>query len=280
MSSTRDQTQPGLPVPAGGEDRAAYMTFTDVGLTYSVNNTENPVLSDIDLTVRRGETICLVGASGCGKSTLLNIAAGFLTPTSGTATVQGRPISQPGADRVMVFQEDATFPWYTVRENIAYGLRVQGLSKQDVTRRVDEMLELVGLTAYADAYPRQLSGGMRKRCDMARGMAVSPEAILMDEPFAALDVMTKERLQVQFREIGRLGNLTSLFVTHDLEEALFVGDRVAILRKGAGPFLALVDVPFSQDRDVSIKTTPEFQALRSELAGYIADNRSAQEAAA
>lgn len=280
MSPALNQTRPAPPVPAVSEDRAAYMTFLDVGLTYSVKNTDNPVLSDIDLTVRRGETVCLVGASGCGKSTLLNIAAGFLTPTSGTATVQGQPISKPGADRVMVFQEDATFPWYTVRENIAYGLRVQGLSKHDVNQRVDEMLDLVGLTAYADAYPRQLSGGMRKRCDMARGMAVSPAAILMDEPFAALDVMTKERLQVQFREIGRLGDLTSLFVTHDLEEALFVGDRVAILRKGAGPFLALVDVPFPRDRDVSIKTSPEFQALRSELAGYIADNRSAQEAAA
>ena len=281
MSTALDpNARAGSPATSPADDRDAYMTFNDVGLTYSIKGTENPVLSDIDLSVRRGETVCLVGASGCGKSTLLNIAAGFLTPTSGTATVQGQPISKPGADRVMVFQEDATFPWYTVRENIAYGLRVQGLSRQKITQRVDEMLELVGLSSYADAYPRQLSGGMRKRCDMARGMAVAPAAILMDEPFAALDVMTKERLQVQFREIGRLGDLTSLFVTHDLEEALFVGDRVAILRKGAGPFLALVDVPLPKDRDVAIKTSPEFQALRSELAGYIADNRSAEEAAA
>lgn len=265
------------PLNAGPE---SYMTFKDVGLTYKLKNTENHVLGNIDLTVNKGETVCLVGASGCGKSTLLNIAAGFLAPTSGSATIQGHPITSPGADRVMVFQEDATFPWYTVRQNIAYGLRVKGLEKKALNNRVDEMLELVGLTGFADAYPRQLSGGMRKRCDMARAMAVQPEAILMDEPFAALDVMTKERLQVQFGEIGRGNQLTSLFVTHDLEEALFVGDRVAILRKGAGPFLALVDVPFPRTRDVTIKTTPEFQALRSELAGYIADNRSAAEGAA
>lgn len=276
-ASTGESSRSADPPGWSSDERSMYMTFEHVGLTYTIKNVENRVLSGINLGVRKGETVCLVGASGCGKSTLLNIAAGFLTPTHGTATVDGRPIVEPGADRVMVFQEDATFPWYTVRQNIAYGLKVQGRSRRQIAERVDEMLDLVGLTAFADAYPRQLSGGMRKRCDMARGIAVSPEALLMDEPFAALDVMTKERLQVQFRELGRENELTSLFVTHDLEEALFVGDRVAILRKGAGPFLALVDVPFSRTRDVTIKTSPEFQTLRSELAGYIAENRSADE---
>jgi NitT/TauT family transport system ATP-binding protein len=254
-----------------------YMTFSNIGLTYSPHAAAPLVLSNIDLTVETGETVCLVGASGCGKSTLLNIAAGFLTPTTGTATVKGSPISRPGSDRVMVFQEDATFPWYTVEQNIAYGLRVKGWNRSRIAPRVNEMLELVGLGAYAGAYPRQLSGGMKKRCDMARALAVEPESILMDEPFAALDVMTKERLQVQFRDIGQDRELTSLFVTHDLEEALFVGDRVAILRKGPGPLLALVDVPFPRSRDVSLKTTPEFQTLRRELANYIADNTAEAE---
>lgn len=253
-------------------DAEGYMVFENIGLTYSIKGKENPVLGGINLSVQRGETVCLVGASGCGKSTLLNVAAGFLVPTEGSATVRGKPIDSPGADRVMVFQEDATFPWYTVRENVAYGLRVKGFDSKRINARVDEMLHLVGLTPFSDAYPRQLSGGMKKRCDMARALAVEPESVLMDEPFAALDVMTKERLQVQFRDIGQGRELTSLFVTHDLEEAIFVGDRVAILRKGPGPFLALVDVPFPRPRDVSIKTTPEFQALRRDLAKYISEN--------
>ncbi|MFI6289607.1 ABC transporter ATP-binding protein [Streptomyces sp. NPDC051018] len=263
---------------ANGTDNAAveapsdvYMSFEDVGLTYDRAGRTAPVLAGIDVTLRRGETLCLVGASGCGKSTLLNIAAGFLTATSGSVTAEGRAVTGPSPDRVMVFQEDATFPWFTVRQNVAYGLRARGAPKDVMEQRVAEMIDLVGLSQYADAYPHQLSGGMRKRCDMARALAVDPDSILMDEPFAALDVMTKERLQVQFREIGVRRNLTSMFVTHDLEEALFVGNRVAILRKGPGPLLALVDVPFDKGRDVSIKTRPEFQELRRELGRRISE---------
>ncbi|MDT0196477.1 ABC transporter ATP-binding protein [Arthrobacter sp. AB6] len=256
----------------GDQGRGAdlYMKFSDVGLRYSGQGPE--ILGGIDLDVRRGEVVCLLGASGCGKSTLLNIAAGFLVPSKGKVTVGGAPIAGPGADRVMVFQEEAIFPWYTVRQNVEYGLRVRGESASERRAKAARAIELVGLTAYADAYPRQLSGGMRKRCDMARAIVVEPEALLMDEPFAALDVMTKERLQIQFREICRGRDVTSLFVTHDLEEALFVGSKVAVLRKGPGPFLALVDVPFGPDRDPAIKTSPEFQALRRELSSYIEDD--------
>ncbi|GAB3582861.1 ABC transporter ATP-binding protein [Amycolatopsis endophytica] len=250
----------------------SYLSFSEVGMSFPDGNSAKHILSGITLDVRHGETVCLLGASGSGKSTLLNIAAGFLTPTTGTALAEGRAIDGPAADRVMVFQEDATFPWYTVAQNVAYGLRARGTDRRDREARVAEMVELVGLGDAAGSYPRQLSGGMRKRCDMARALAVEPEAILMDEPFAALDVMTKERLQVQFRRIGLDRGLTSLFVTHDLEEALFVGDRVAVLRKGPGPLLALVDVPFPRDRDVSVKTTPEFQQLRRRLGEYIANN--------
>lgn len=259
----------------GSDDMASdrpYLSFEDVGLTFFGANRAINVLADINLQIRRGETVCLVGASGCGKSTLLNVAAGFLQPTAGRALLDGIEIRNPDSDRVMVFQEDATFPWYTVRQNIAYGLRIKGLSRADTAARVGEMLELVGLTEFADVYPSQLSGGMRKRCDMARAMAVEPSSILMDEPFAALDVMTKERLQVQFKELGASSNLTSLFVTHDLEEALFVGDRVAVMKKGAGEFLTVVDVPFARDRDVRIKTSPEFQTIRQRLSDVIAAN--------
>lgn len=254
-----------------------YMRFQDLGLRYS--DTGPAILASIDLEVNRGEIVCLLGASGCGKSTLLNVAAGFLEPTEGRALLQGHDITGPGADRVMVFQEDAVFPWYTVRQNVAYGLRVRGMSKAEAAGAVDDAIALVGLAEYADAYPRELSGGMRKRCDMARAIVLQPESILMDEPFAALDVMTKERLQVQFREIAERQNTTSLFVTHDLEEALFVGTRIAVLRKGAGPFLTVADVPFGPQRDVQIKTSPEFQRLRRELADVIADDPSNRKAA-
>lgn len=254
-----------------------YMRFQNLGLRYS--NIGPAILADIDLDVHKGEIVCLLGASGCGKSTLLNVAAGFLEPTEGRALLQGQDINGPGADRVMVFQEDAVFPWYTVRQNVAYGLRVRGMSKRDAYEAVSDAIDLVGLTEYADAYPRELSGGMRKRCDMARAIVLNPESILMDEPFAALDVMTKERLQVQFREIAERQNTTSLFVTHDLEEALFVGTRIAILRKGAGPLLTLAEVPFGPHREVEIKTSPEFQKLRRELADVIAGDPSNRKAA-
>ena len=245
-----------------------YLSFQEVGLTYAPQG-EQPVLRGIDLDVHRGETVCLVGASGCGKSTLLNIAAGFLEPTEGRALVENRSIEGPGSDRVMVFQDDATFPWYTVRQNVEYGLRVQALTKKERVERAEAAIDLVGLSAFRDAYPKQLSGGMRKRCDMARAIAVRPTALLMDEPFAALDVLTKERLQVQYRDISATDGTTSLFVTHDLEEAIFVGDRIAILRRGAGPFLALVDVPFAHPREPAVKTSPEFQDLRRELTAYL-----------
>lgn len=252
--------------------RDVYLLFENLGLRYADDSPD--VLADINLSVGHGEVVCLVGASGCGKSTLLNIAAGFLVPSVGSASANGAPIAGPGPDRVMVFQEEAIFPWFTVTENVEYGLRVKGLSREDRRVRARAAIELVGLTDFADAYPRQLSGGMRKRCDMARAMVVEPEVMLMDEPFAALDVMTKEKLQVKFREISTERNMTSLFVTHDLEEALFVGTKVAVLRKGAGPFLAVVDVPFGHDRTPLIKTTQEFQALRRDLTDLIATDQA------
>ena len=226
------------------------------------------MIEDFNLSIYDQELITIVGASGCGKSTLLNIIAGLLPPTRGVVRINGVEITQPGPDRTMVFQDDAVFPWYTVRQNIEYGLRVQKVPEQKRNELVDHYINLVGLNEAKDLYPRQLSGGMRKRVDVARAIATKPEVLLMDEPFAALDVLTKQRLQEEFLNIWSANRVTVIFVTHDLEEALYLSDRVVVMTPNPGRVRALVEVPFDRPREPDIKTELEFQKLRREL-GYI-----------
>lgn len=226
------------------------------------------VIEDFNLSIYDQELITIVGASGCGKSTLLNIIAGLLPPTHGIARINGIEITKPGPDRTMVFQDDAVFPWYTVRQNVEYGLRVQNIQKQERDELVDHYINLVGLKEAMNLYPRQLSGGMRKRVDVARAIATKPEVLLMDEPFAALDVLTKQRLQEEFLNIWSANRVTVIFVTHDLEEALYLSDRVIVMTPNPGRVRALVEVSFSRPRDPDIKTVPEFQQMRREL-GYV-----------
>jgi NitT/TauT family transport system ATP-binding protein len=228
------------------------------------------VLSGVDLDIREGEIVCLIGASGCGKSTLLNAVAGLVPIRSGSIALDGVPISGPSADRVMVFQDDAVFPWMRVDENVGFGLKVKGVPAKERRRIVEEKLAAVELTHAAGFYPRELSGGMRKRVDLARALAVSPRVVLMDEPYGALDAMTKERLQLQFLKVCAETGSTSIFVTHDLEEALFLGNRVVVLARNPGRVRSVLDVPFGGDRSVELKRSPAFQALRGELANLIA----------
>jgi NitT/TauT family transport system ATP-binding protein len=226
------------------------------------------VIEDFNLSIYDQELITIVGASGCGKSTLLNIIAGLLPPTHGVVRIKGVEITQPGPDRTMVFQDDAVFPWYTVLQNIEYGLRVQKVPEQKRNEQVDYYINLVGLNDAKDLYPRQLSGGMRKRVDVARAIATKPEVLLMDEPFAALDVLTKQRLQEEFLNIWSANRVTVIFVTHDLEEALYLSDRVVVMTPNPGRVRALVEVPFGRPREPDIKTELEFQKMRREL-GYV-----------
>ncbi len=226
------------------------------------------MIDDFNLAIYDQELITIVGASGCGKSTLLNIIAGLLPPTHGLVRINGKQITQPGPDRTMVFQDDAVFPWYTVRQNVEYGLRVQKIEKQERERLVNHYIDLVGLNEARDLYPRQLSGGMRKRVDVARAIATKPEVLLMDEPFAALDVLTKQRMQEEFLNIWSANRVTVIFVTHDLEEALYLSDRVVVMTPNPGRVRALVDVPFGRPREPDIKTDLEFQKMRREL-GYV-----------
>lgn len=247
----------------------AALEVRGVGLRYGTGQRARTVLADIDLEVARGEILCIVGKSGCGKSTLLQIIAGLLSPTSGSVVISGRTVCEPGVDRVMVFQDDAVFPWYTVRRNVEYGLRLTAVPAKERAARAQNAIRLVGLGGYENHLPRELSGGMRKRCDMARALVLHPEILLMDEPFAALDVLTKERLQSEFLALCQDRHLTVIFVTHDLEEALLLGDRVVVMAGHAEPLRKVVRVPFPRPRHPALRREAEFQALRFELASII-----------
>jgi len=226
---------------------------------------EAVILDEVTIDARSREVLCIVGASGCGKTTLLHVVAGLVPLSSGAVSIDGVPITGPGADRVMVFQEDAVFPWLKVRGNVEYGLRVKGLSAPVRDTRVAEVLGLVRLDGREDLYPRQLSGGMRKRVDLARALAVEPDVLLMDEPYAALDMMTKEELQIEFLGIQERTLTTALFVTHDLEEALFLGDRVVVMSANPGRVFDTLDVPFPHPRRIDLKRSTEFQEYRGAL---------------
>ncbi len=191
------------------------------------------VLRDISFCLAEGELVCLLGRSGCGKSTLLNILAGFLIPSSGRCFLQGKKITGPGPERCVVFQEDALFPWLTLRENIAFGLKTAGLSTIEREREVDHYLGLVGLDNFGEYLPREISGGMKQRVALARVLIRSPRILLMDEPFGALDAQNREASQELLLDLWRQRVQTILFVTHDVQEAVTLADRVIILSEGA-----------------------------------------------
>lgn len=192
------------------------------------------VLADFNLQVRKGETLALLGPSGCGKTTVMNLLAGFLTPTAGVARCDGQTIRGPGPDRGVVFQSYALFDWLSVQDNIAFSLRCAGRSRSEQREVAGQMIELVGLKGFERAYPYQLSGGMRQRCSLARVLAAQPQVMLMDEPFAAVDVQTREKLQQEILKIQAATGTTIVFVTHSIEEAVFLGDRVLLLSANRG----------------------------------------------
>ena len=233
-----------------------------VGKVYELNDQRIEALRDANLVVQKGEFVCLIGASGCGKSTLLRIIAGFEPPSSGEALMWDKPVSGPAPDRGMVFQDYGLFPWLSVRQNIGFGPASRGLPKAELRALVDRFVDMVGLTRFADAYPHQLSGGMKQRVAIARVLANDAEMVLMDEPFGALDAMTRERLQDELLDIWQRTKLTVLFVTHSIEEAIFLADRVVVMEPGPGRIASEHRIELPRPRDVS---SPEFNAVRREL---------------
>jgi len=222
-----------------------------VALSHSFvhNGVVEPVLRDISFSMRSGELVCLIGRSGCGKSTLLKIVAGFLKPSQGQCLLDGRPIVKPGPDRGVVFQEDALFPWLTVRENIAFGLRGGRQARRELWREVERLLDLVGLAGYGDYLPRALSGGMKQRVALARVLIRSPRLLLMDEPFGALDAQTRDEMQELLLELSRQRQQTILFVTHDVREAVTLADRVVWLDRDSGRIGDQVVIDLERPRD-------------------------------
>lgn len=230
-------------------------------------------LENVDLTVREGEFVCLIGHSGCGKTTLLNIIAGLEAPSEGTVTFNGHKVTGPGRERVVVFQEYALFPWFTVRQNVEFGLKAMGARR--VTDRADSLLKLVGLSGFEKSYPRHLSGGMRQRVALARALAVEPEALLMDEPFGALDMLTREAMQDELTRIWQETKRTVVFVTHGIEEAVKLADRVVVLSASPGRIKDIVEIDLDRPRSPQ---SAEFQKycerLRRHLVEDFGHNRS------
>ena len=218
-------------------------------------------LRSIDLAIGAGEFIAIVGPSGCGKTTLLRIVAGLEPASGGVVRLDGRIVTEPGPDRGFVFQTDNLLPWRTVLANAMVGLEIGGKTGAAVEQRILALLRLVGLGGFEGYYPRQLSGGMRQRVNLARALAVDPEILLMDEPFSALDAQTREIMQTELLRIWDEGRKTVLFVTHQIDEAVYLADRVIVLARRPGRIQEIVPISLARPRPLSVKRTPEFVAL-------------------
>jgi len=234
---------------------------------------EVTALDEVDMVLNDNEFVSLVGVSGCGKSTLLSIIAGLAEPTAGEVVVGGVPVTGPGRDRGVVFQHATLLPWLTARRNVEFALRGEPMSAAERTRTAQEHLELVGLKGFENAYPAQLSGGMQQRVALARSLSYRPEILLMDEPFGALDALTRGEMQELLTEVWETHRLTVLFVTHDIEEAVFISDRVVIMTPRPGRILTEVKVDLERPRREEMQSSPRFVELTRELKQSIRGGR-------
>jgi NitT/TauT family transport system ATP-binding protein len=254
---------------AGAADH--YLYAGHVSIAYAGRDGDIVLAIDhVNFSLERGEFVCLLGPSGCGKTTFLNAVAGFLPISSGQLTLEGKPISRPGPDRAMVFQQPGLLPWRDVLHNVTYGLEMSGrMRRREAAARASALLELVGLADFAKSYPHQLSGGMQQRVNLARALAVEPELLLLDEPFASVDAQTREALQVELLGICKRAEVTALFVTHDISEAVFLADRVCIFSRRPGRIVREVRVDLPKPRD-DVRLKPDFLAYVQEVAGVLA----------
>lgn len=236
-----------------------------VSVSYRLRGHTFVAVASTSLDLPAGQTLSLVGPSGCGKTTLLNVVAGFIQPTTGHVSIGAEVVTGPSADRAVVFQADAVFPWLSVRANLEYGPRVRRHLDDDARRRIETFLDMMDLTRFADQYPKVLSGGMRKRVDVARVYVNDPAVVLLDEPFGALDDFTKSQLQDELIHLSLVAPKTTVFVTHDIEEAIYVGDLIAVMSANPGRVVDIITVPFPRERTASLKDSDEFQHLRHRI---------------
>jgi NitT/TauT family transport system ATP-binding protein len=257
--------------------RAVILEVRRLGKTFKSANGESVALDDINFVTHRREFLCVVGPSGCGKSTLVRILAGLEEKTSGEVLLEGAPVNGPGRDRGMVFQGYTLFPWLTVKKNVMFGLEVNGQGGYEGERQALQWLQLVGLEKFANAYPHQLSGGMKQRVAIVRALANQPRILLMDEPFGALDAQTRARMQAHLLEIWKKIDITIVFITHDLDEAVYLADRILVLSPHPGRVQELIEVPVPHPRNARQTISPEFLATKARLEDLIRASSHAQE---
>ena len=244
-------------------------------------------LDDVSCEIPQGEFFCIIGPSGCGKTTLLHTLAGFTQPTSGEVLSGGKPVTQPGPERIVMFQEYGLFPWMTVAQNIEFGLEAKGLPGNERRRLVDHYVNLVGLSGFENRYPRHISGGMKQRVSIARALAPDPQAVLMDEPFAALDSLTRDLMQEEILQIWGKTNKTFVLITHNIDEAIFLGDRVLVMTHRPGKIKELLKIDLPRPRQASIRSTDRrflqyrehlANSLRTEVQSFVAEEAEATRA--
>jgi NitT/TauT family transport system ATP-binding protein len=247
-----------------------HISVNGVNKVFRTPDREVIALKDINLDINKGEFVCLLGPSGCGKSTLLNAMAGFSLPSSGEIHVDGKKIIAPGPDRGMVFQEYALFPWMTVAQNITFGLEVQGMDKKAIGEKVDQLLETLHLTDFRERFPKDLSGGMRQRVAIARVLAIDSPIMLMDEPFGALDALTRRNLQDELLRIWKAFGKTIVFVTHSIEESIYLADRIVVMTYRPGTIKRDERVTIARPRDPA---SAEFNELKRELGRLVMEEQ-------
>jgi NitT/TauT family transport system ATP-binding protein len=248
----------------------AQIQISGVHKVFKTDTNEVVALKDINLEIRNGEFICMLGPSGCGKSTLLNAIAGFALPTSGKLIANGAAVTSPGPERAMVFQEYALFPWMTVSQNIAFGLEIKNMPREQITDKVDLLLDKLHLTDFRDRFPKDLSGGMRQRVAIARVLVLDSPMMLMDEPFGALDALTRRSLQDELLRIWMEFRKTIVFVTHSIQESIYLADRVVVMTYRPGTVKKVVPVDLPHPRDMN---SPRFIELQKELTQMVMEEQ-------
>lgn len=238
-----------------------------IGLEYGDPQSENRLvaLSDINLTIHENEFVSIVGPSGCGKTTFLSVVDGLIAATSGQVLLDGRVVTKPGPDRAVVFQDSSLLPWRTVMGNVVYGLECAGVKAAEAKERAAHFIDMVGLRGFENRYAHQLSGGMQQRVNLARALVMDPQILLMDEPFAALDAQTREMMQEELLQIWQASGKTVLFITHQIDEAIFLSDRVIVFSARPGRVKESVDIAFDRPRSLKLKRDPRFHAYEDRI---------------
>lgn len=247
------------------KQRPVALEVKALGKTFESSGGVVTALNNINFKTYKREFVCVIGPSGCGKSTLIRILAGLESATSGSVLLDGKEVNGPGPDRGMVFQGYTLFPWLTVKNNVMFGLRQAGHSKENAEEDARQWIDLVGLTKFVDSYPHELSGGMKQRVAIARALANQPRILLMDEPFGALDAQTRIKMQSYLMDIWKNIDITVLFITHDLDEAIYLADRILVLKAHPGEIQELIEVPVPQPRSPDQLLSPEFLATKKRL---------------